>query len=184
MTTLQLIIFGLASAGIVYVSRTALRQPGSHGFYRFWAWEAILALAVMNAPVWFREPFAWHQIISWLLLILCLVPLVLGLRLLRQARRARAERADAALLDFEKTAELVTTGIYGYIRHPMYSSLLLLAWGVFFKAPSWPGIALAAIATGCLVATAKAEERENVRFFGSSYQSYMRQTKMFIPFVL
>ena len=184
MTTLQLIIFGLASAGIVYVARTALRQPGSHGFYRFWAWEAILALAVINAPVWFREPFAWHQIISWLLLILCLVPLVLGLRLLRQARRAAAERADAALLDFERTAELVTTGIYGYIRHPMYSSLLLLAWGIFFKAPSWPGIVLAAAATGCLVATAKVEERENVRFFGSSYQSYMRQTKMFIPFVL
>ena len=184
MTTLQLIIFGLASAGIVYVSRTALWQPGSHGFYRFWAWEAILALAVMNVPLWFREPFAWHQIISWLLLILCLIPLMLGLRLLRQARRARAERADAALLDFEKTAELVTTGIYGHIRHPMYSSLLLLAWGVFFKAPSWPGIALAAIATGSLIATAKVEERENVRFFGSSYQSYMRQTKMFIPFVL
>ena len=89
MTTLQLVIFGLASAGIVYVSRTSLRQPGSHGFYRFWAWEAILALAVLNVPVWFREPFAWHQIISWLLLILCLVPLVLGLRLLRRARRAR-----------------------------------------------------------------------------------------------
>ena len=184
MTTLQLVIFGLASAGIVYVSRASLRQPGSHGFYRFWAWEAILALAVMNAPVWFREPFGWHQIISWLLLILCLIPLVLGLQLLRQARRARAERADAALLDFEKTAELVTTGIYGYIRHPMYSSLLLLAWGVFFKAPSWPGLALAAAATGSLVATAKAEERENVRFFGPSYESYMKRTKMFIPFVL
>ena len=184
MTTLQLIIFGLASAGIVYVSRESLRQPGSHGFYRFWAWEAILALAVMNAPVWFREPFAWHQIISWLLLILCLFPLVLGLRLLRQARRGGAERADAALLDFEKTAELVTTGIYGYIRHPMYSSLLLLAWGVFFKAPSWPGLALAAAATGSLVATAKAEELENERYFGPSYESYMKRTKMFIPLVL
>ena len=96
----------------------------------------------------------------------------------------RAERADAALLDFERTAELVTTGIYGYIRHPMYSSLLLLAWGVFFKAPSWPGIALATIATGSLVATAKTEERENVRFFGPSYESYMKQTRMFVPFVL
>ena len=78
----------------------------------------------------------------------------------------------------------MTTGIYGYIRHPMYSSLLLLAWGIFFKAPSWPGIVLAAMATGSLVATAKAEERENVRFFGPSYESYMKRTKMFIPFVL
>ncbi len=184
ITTLQLIIFLLASAGIIYVSRASLHQPRSHGFYRFWAWEAILALAVLNLPAWFHEPFAWHQCISWLLLILSLVPLVLGLRLLGQARRAREERADAALLDFEKTAELVTTGIYGYIRHPMYSSLLLLAWGVFFKALSWPGVALVAAATGFLIATAKAEERENVRFFGSSYESYMKQTKMFIPFIL
>jgi protein-S-isoprenylcysteine O-methyltransferase Ste14 len=184
MATLQLAIFLLASAGIIYVSRAALRQPRAHGFYRFWAWEAILALAVLNLPVWFHEPLAWHQIVSWLLLILCLVPLVLGLQQLRRAKRARAERADAALLDFEKTAELVTTGVYRYIRHPMYSSLLLLAWGVFFKAPSWPGIVLAAAATGCLVVTAKVEERENVRFFGPSYESYMKQTRMFIPFVL
>jgi len=178
------IIFLLASAGIVYVSRAPLRSPGSHGFHRFWAWEAILALAVLNLPVWFYKPLAWHQIISWLLLIVCVVPLVLGVRLLRRARRARAERADAALLGFEKTAELVTSGVYHYIRHPMYSSLLLLAWGIFFKAPSWPGLALAAVAAGCLVATAKTEERENARFFGPSYESYMKQTRMFIPFVL
>jgi protein-S-isoprenylcysteine O-methyltransferase Ste14 len=79
---------------------------------------------------------------------------------------------------------LVTTGIYGDIRHPMYSSLLLLAWGVFFKASSWPGLALAAAATGFLVATARAEERENIRFFGPSYESYMKRTKMFVPFIL
>lgn len=183
MTTLQLSVFLLASAGIVYVSRASLRQPRAHGFYRFWAWEAILALAVLNLPVWFRAPLAWHQIISWLLLILCLVPLVLGLRLLRRARRTRAERPDAALYGFEKTAELVTTGVFRTIRHPMYSSLLLLAWGVFFKAPSWPGVALAAAATGFLVATARVEERENVRYFGPSYESYMQRTKMFIPFL-
>jgi protein-S-isoprenylcysteine O-methyltransferase Ste14 len=184
MTTFQLVIFILASVGIFYVSRSALRQPRSHGFYRLWAWEAILALILLNAPVWFHEPFAWHQCISWLFLVLSFVPLVLGLHQLGRARRAREERPDAALLGFERTTELVTSGIFRYIRHPMYSSLLLLAWGVFFKAPSWPGIALATIATGLLVATAKAEERENVRFFGPSYESYMRQTKMFIPFVL
>ena len=184
MVTLQLAIFLLASAGIIYVSRASLRQPRAHGFYRFWAWEAILALAVLNLPVWFRTPLAWHQIISWLLLIVCVVPLVLGVRLLRRAKRARAGRADAALMGFEKTAELVTTGIFRTIRHPMYSSLLLLAWGIFFKSPSWPGLALAAAATDCLIATAKVEERENVRFFGPSYKTYMQQTRMFIPFVL
>jgi protein-S-isoprenylcysteine O-methyltransferase Ste14 len=47
----------------------------------------------------------------------------------------------------EKTTILVTTGAYRYIRHPLYSSLLFLAWGIFFKAPSWPGGLLALAAT-------------------------------------
>jgi len=183
MVMLQVASFALASAGLVFISRAALRQPRAHGFWRFWAWEAIVALVVVNAPVWFRDPLAWQQLVSWTLLILSLIPLALGLRQLRQARRAEQERPDAALLAFEKTAELVTTGVYRYIRHPMYSSLLLLAWGVFWKAPSWSAAALVAAATACLIATAKTEERENVRFFGAAYAAYMRQTRMFIPFL-
>jgi len=34
-----------------------------------------------------------------------------------------------------------------------------------------------------LMATAKVEEVENTRFFGAAYQTYMKQTKMFIPFL-
>jgi protein-S-isoprenylcysteine O-methyltransferase Ste14 len=183
LNLLRIAIFALTSAGLVYVSRASLRQPRAHGFWRFWAWEAIAALVVLNAPAWLRRPLAWHQLISWLLLFLSLVPLVPGVQQLRSARRGDQERPEATLLGFEKTAELVTTGIFRYIRHPMYSSLLLVAWGVFWKAPSWSGAALVAVATACLIATAKTEERENMRFFGAAYAAYMRQTRMFIPFL-
>jgi len=180
----KLIAFAVISAGLVYVSRASLRAPRSHGFYRFFAWEFIAALFVLNIDVWFLDPFSWHQLVSWVLLIVCLVPLVLGIHSLRAQGKPVAHRgAEPQLLAFEKTSTLVTTGIYHYIRHPLYSSLLLLTWGIFFKAPSLPGALLALLATLFLVATAKADEAECIRFFGPSYQDYMKQTRMFVPFV-
>ncbi len=183
MTTIRLVVLILGLAGLIYVSRKSLRQPSSHGFYRFWAWAAILMLFVLVMPVWFRDPFSWYQLISWLLLIASLVPLVLGLRLLGKVGRIEAARNDPALMGFEKTSKLVAFGIFRYIRHPMYSSLLLLAWGIFFKAPSWLAAALAVLATGFLIATARVEERENISFFGAVYSDYMKRTRMFIPFL-
>ena len=33
------------------------------------------------------------------------------------------------------------------------------------------------------ILTAKSEEKENINFFGSVYSDYMKNTKMFIPFL-
>jgi hypothetical protein len=63
----RLIVFAVCSACLIYVSRASLRVPRSHGFYRFFAWEFILALILLNVDRWFHEPFSAHQIASWLL---------------------------------------------------------------------------------------------------------------------
>lgn len=78
---------------------------------------------------------------------------------------------------------LVEVGAHKYIRHPLYSSLLFLSWGIFFKALSLQVGFLAILTTIFLVATAKVEERENIRFFGSADQAYIKRTKMFVPFL-
>jgi protein-S-isoprenylcysteine O-methyltransferase Ste14 len=183
LTIVKLVCFVLGTAGIAYVSRASLVAPGSHGFYRFFAWVAILGLALLNIDVWFRDPFSWHQLISWVLLIVSGILVIVGVRLLKQRGEPDAQRDDVPLVAFEKTTTLVTTGTYRYIRHPLYSSLLFLAWGIFFKAASWLGGLLAVAATLFLVATARVEEAENLRFFGEEYRDYMQQTKMFVPFL-
>ena len=180
----KLIIFLLASTGLVYISRSSLRAPHSHGFYRFLAWELMVVLFLLNIDVWFQDPFSWHQLISWCLLLVCVVPLVFGVRSLTSRGKPVAQReAEPQLLAFEKTSSLVTSGIYRYIRHPLYSSLLFLTWGIFFKAPTWPGLLLALAATLLLFATAWADEAECLRFFGASYQAYMKRSKRFVPFL-
>ena len=145
--------------------------------------EAVIALVIMNVDAWFRRPFSWHQIVSWILLFGSFVPLILGLRLLKRIGKPDARREEEPLLGLEKTTTLVTEGVYGLIRHPMYGSLLLLAWGVFFKRPGWSGGLLALAATAFLTATARIEEGENIRYFGPAYKEYMRNTKMFVPYL-
>lgn len=181
----QAIIFGIGTLALIYISRTSLRDPRSHGFYRFFAWEAILALILLNIQNWFQNPFAWYQVISWMLLILSLLPLIFGVRSLRRRGAPdRRIRQEAELLAFERTTQLVTDGIYKYIRHPLYSSLLLLAWGTFFKIPSLLGELLAITSTLFLIITARIDEIECTHVFGADYREYMKRTKMFVPFVL
>ena len=179
----KVIVFIVASLGLVLVSPSSLRAFRSHGFYRFLAWEAILALLLLNLVYWFHEPFSIHQIVSWLLLISSLLLAIHGFILLRMVGKPDSKRHDPSLVGIEKTTELVTVGAYRYIRHPLYSSLLFGTWGVFFKHPSWLGVSLAVVTVLFLTMTAKTEEAENIRFFGAAYQSYMNQTKMFIPFL-
>jgi protein-S-isoprenylcysteine O-methyltransferase Ste14 len=178
------IAFVVLSLLLVAVSWKSLHDLRSHGFYRFFAWETILALFLLNVSVWFDKPFAWNQMIAWSLLLLSVIPLVSGIHSLRRGGKPAKERAgEPSLLAFEKTTLLVTSGIYRYIRHPLYSSLFLLSWGIFFKSPSTLGVGLAITASLFLVATARADEIECTRFFGAPYREYMQKTKRFIPYL-
>ena len=178
------LIFLLGSVLLIYISHNSLRSPQSHGFYRFIAWECILALFVLNMKFWFYQPFSWNQLIAWILLLLSLIPLGFGVHFLRiHGKPVERREGDPSLLAFEKTTQLVTDGVYKFIRHPLYCSLLLLTWGIFFKHPELTPLIIAVTATAFLIFTAKADEAECIRFFGPPYQEYMQRTKMFIPYL-
>jgi protein-S-isoprenylcysteine O-methyltransferase Ste14 len=181
--TVKLAVFLIASGILAYVSRSSLRAARSHGFYRFLAWECMLVLFILVVDRWFRDPFSPGQLISWFLMCVSAFLVLHGVYLLRIVGRPTRERQGEPLLAFEKTTKLVTEGAYRYIRHPLYSSLLFLTMGIFFKRPTLLAAAMAVAATGFLVATARADEAECIRFFGPSYEQYMKRTKMFIPFL-
>ena len=76
---------------------------------------------------------------------------------------------------------LVTTGIYGVIRHPSYLGLLVnsLGWGLAFR--SGIGVLLTALLIPPLLARIRAEERLLRRQFGAAYDNYCAQTSRLIP---
>lgn len=165
------------SVALVWFSRKALGKPQSHGYYRFIAVELILLLMVLN-----RQPKG-DQTIAEILLLLSAVLVILGYGALRRFGNAGAARQDETLFGFEKTTTLVTASIFRYIRHPMYASLIALAWGFFFRDPSLLAVSLAGLASGFLLLTARADERECLAYFGDRYADYMKRTRRFLPYL-
>jgi protein-S-isoprenylcysteine O-methyltransferase Ste14 len=173
----RLVLFLVLSAGAIVTSLHAWRTQQTYGYYRFFAFEAIVLLIVINIGHWFQDPFSIRQIASWILLTIGTVIAIHGAYLLRAIGRAQ-ERV------IEDTLTIVEAGAYKYIRHPLYISLMLLAWGIFFKGFDFLSGALAFVATVLLVVTSRYEERFNVDRFGTAYEEYMKRTKMFVPFLL
>jgi protein-S-isoprenylcysteine O-methyltransferase Ste14 len=78
--------------------------------------------------------------------------------------------------------ELVTTGPYAFVRHPIYTGILVAAVGTTLV-QSFPWILLLTAFSAYFVYAAKAEERSMTRQFPNEYPNYMNRTKMLIPFV-
>lgn len=176
--------FIVTGACLVLVSRRSLLRPATHGFYRLLGFLAITAMAWLTLPAWSRQQGGWWAGLSSACLFASLYLVVHGLFCLLWYGGRSASRQERANFAFENTGRLVQVGLYRYIRHPMYGSLILLLWGFYCKAPQVPTSLLALAGTLVLVQAARVEERENVRAFGRAYRDYIRRTWMFAPFLL
>ena len=79
--------------------------------------------------------------------------------------------------------ELVTTGPYRRIRHPIYSGIILAMVGTAIAVSAYWLIAAAILGAYFLV-SAVVEERTMAKLFPAAYPPYKRATKMLIPYVL
>lgn len=79
--------------------------------------------------------------------------------------------------------ELVTSGPYRYVRHPIYTGILMGLLGTALAINLYYLIALAVL-TGYFVFSASVEERNMTVAFPEQYPEYKAHTKMLIPFAL
>jgi len=178
------IVFAIISFILIVLSRKTLFFLKSHGFYRFLGWECMAWLLVNNFGYWFNKPLSTNQLFSWLFLFIGLYLVVAGAVLRKKAGKPTQTRIGESLYAFEKTTELVETGIFHYVRHPLYSSLIFLTWGILLKNPEVRLIPFAVLATIFLYLTAIYDEKECIAYFGEKYLKYRQKTKMFIPFLI
>jgi protein-S-isoprenylcysteine O-methyltransferase Ste14 len=79
--------------------------------------------------------------------------------------------------------DLVTTGPYRRVRHPIYSGIILAMVGTAV-AVSWYWLIAAALSGAYFIFSAVQEERYMSGQFPDTYPDYKRSTKMLIPFIL
>lgn len=181
---MKVIVFCILSLPLLALSWRTLFGLKNHGLYRWIVWECILWLAIQNYRYLIVEEFDFQQLIASALMIASLVFVLSAVFTMRKKGRVSKQRNDHTLYGFEKTTVLIESGVFKHLRHPMYSSLLFLAWGILLRNIEFHLLIVASIATGACIIAALMEEKENMAYFGESYRQYMQKTAMFIPYVI
>lgn len=80
--------------------------------------------------------------------------------------------------------ELVRTGPYGLVRHPIYTGLLLAFLGTAVARAEWRGLVAVLLVFAALWRKLRLEERWMGETFGPRYAAYKREVKALVPFLL
>jgi protein-S-isoprenylcysteine O-methyltransferase Ste14 len=113
--------------------------------------------------------------------ILGLVLFVLGLGFAIWAR-VHIGRNWGTPMTQKDEPELVTSGPYHFVRHPIYSGILVAGLGTAV-ALSWLWLIAVLLAGGYFIYSATVEERYLTEKFPDTYSVYKRSTKMLVPFI-
>jgi protein-S-isoprenylcysteine O-methyltransferase Ste14 len=174
--TAKIVIFLIIALLIFLTFRPALRSVTSHGFYVFFAFESLLALLFFNIGFWAVNVVSWYQIISWIFLVVSAFIAISGFYGLKKYGKPDD--------DWENTTVLIDRGIFRYIRHPLYSSLILLVIGILLKRITFVPLVIGCICIFFLITASLMEERENLVKFGDAYTNYKRTTMRYVPFII
>lgn len=90
----------------------------------------------------------------------------------------------SGVVQLKQDHELVERGPYRYVRHPIYSGLLLAFLGSALMIGEWRALLATAIVAISFWHKLRLEERWLSELFGAAYRDYMRRTKALVPWLL
>ena len=123
--------------------------------------------------------YAFRPWQGWVGLVLMLAALYLFYETHRQLGKNWS-----VTLETRKKHELVDTGLYAFVRHPMYSAFWLLAFAQAFLLANWIAGLSGIVGWGILFFLRVGhEERLMIDTFGREYVDYMNRTKRVVPWV-
>ena len=155
---------------------------------RRWGWARILLLLLAvgtwelvrhsrGAPL----PGLWRQTrtIEWLAAAVVLAGLAVAL-----AARAALGSNWSGSVTFKEGHELIVKGPYRYVRHPIYSGLLLMSLGTALLLARVPAFVVTVVLFVSFWFKLRAEEQLMTEHFPDAYPAYRRRVKALIPYVV
>jgi protein-S-isoprenylcysteine O-methyltransferase Ste14 len=152
------------------------------------AYVWVASLLFLGVCAWWQPiaGLAWRLDGAWRIAAFAL-QLAAGLVTLAAARQLgvlRLAGVEQTLVAIEPDASptLDDTGLYGFVRHPIYLAWLVLVWAT----PAMTGtrLAFAALSSAYLLVAVPFEERDLRRLFGPAYAAYSRRVRWrIVPFV-
>ena len=144
------------------------------------AWATLPWLAATRvATPWALPAFALatpYSLLRWTAVGLGLLCLLLSIRCwLRMGKNWRMSVTPG------QRTELVTTGAFAHVRHPIYALSMLLMLCTALVVPTLPVLLMAAIHVSLMLMKAKNEERFLIGMHGSVDEDYRRRTGRFLP---
>jgi protein-S-isoprenylcysteine O-methyltransferase Ste14 len=135
-------------------------------------WGGRVPVAFLNARLFARTP--WEFWIG---------ALITGLGLLFTVwARIHLGRNWSGLVTIKQGHELIDTGPYALVRHPIYTGLLIAFIGSAAALGQWRGVLAPLIAWAALWRKLRLEERWMTEQFGERYLAYCRRTPALVPF--
>ena len=144
------------------------------------AWMSFPYLAATHAtPPWGLPAFAQGSAVIVLRWVAAGVGLVcLGLSIECWLRMGKNWRMAVTP---DQQTELVTTGLFGLVRHPIYALSILLMLCTVVVAPTTPVAVIALIHIVLMISKAHNEEKFLVALHGAPYRHYLDRTGRFFP---
>ena len=123
--------------------------------------------------------YGFRPWLGWLGLVL----MIAALAFLYETHR-QLGRFWSVTLDTRKKHKLIDTGLYAYVRHPMYGGFWLLAFAQACLLANWIAGLSGIVGWGILYfLRVGREEQLMIETFGDDYRDYMRRTKRVIPLI-
>ncbi len=90
----------------------------------------------------------------------------------------------SAIVTIKEGHEFIASGPYAYVRHPIYTGLLVAFAGSAVALGEWRGVLAVAIGAWAFWRKLRLEETWMRQHFGEAYQAYCRRVAALVPFVL